>query len=144
MSRAKLARAIPTLKLCHAREQAGACASDLAGNYDFTLVSGSDTEVASLTDQQIVEVAPGYYEISDISMDIFGGGFKVKYGFTDICGTLIADEESVDFGSQIGVTFNPGTTIDPVTGEITFDLQYTSSSCCALAGIRTVFKATPR
>jgi len=121
-----------------------ACASDLAGSYDFTLVSGSDEEVASLPNEQIVEVAPGYYEISDISMDIFGGGFKVKYGFTDICGTLIADEESVDFGPQIAVTFNPGSSIDPLTGEITFDLQYTSSSCCGLAGLRTVFKATPR
>lgn len=122
-----------------------ACASDLAGTYDLTLISGSDTEVASIPDQTIVRVSPGYYEISEVTMDIFGGGAgPVKYRFNDICGNLTADATSVDYGTQIVVKFNPGTFVDPVTGEITFDIEYISPSCCGLPGIKTVFKATPR
>ena len=121
-----------------------ACASDLAGTYDFTLISGSDTEASSLPNMTIVEKTPGYYEISDISMDIFTGGFRVKYGFTDICGQLIADAKSVDYGTQIVVKFNPGTVINYETGEIIFDIEYISPSCCGLTGLKTVFKATPK
>jgi hypothetical protein len=121
-----------------------ACASNLAGTYDLTLVSGDNGEVSSLTNQTITQVSPGYYEISDMTMDIFGPNFPVKYRFTDICGNLTADVGSVDYGTQITVKLNPGTTIDPVTGEITFAIEYISPSCCGLQGIKTVFKATPK
>ena len=119
-----------------------ACASDLAGTYDLTLVSGNSGEIGALADQTITAIGPGYYEISDATMDIFGPDFPVKYRFTDICGTLIADAESVDFGNQIAIQFNAGTVVDPVTGEITFDIEYIAPSCCGLEGIKTVFKAT--
>jgi len=121
-----------------------ACASDLAGTYDFNLVSGSDTEVASLSNQTIVQRTPGYYEISDISMDVFGPNFPLKYRFTDICGNLIPDAQSVDFGTQVVVKFNAGTVINYETGEITFDIEYIAPSCCGLLGIKTVFTATPK
>lgn len=121
-----------------------ACASNLAGTYDLTLVSGDNDEATSLTNQTITQVSPGYYEISDMTMDIFGPNFPVKYRFTDICGNLTADVGSVDYGTQITVKLNPETTIDPVTGEITFAIEYISPSCCGLQGIKTVFKATPK
>jgi len=121
-----------------------ACESDLAGDYKFTLVSGTNGEVATLNGQSIDQVAAGYYEISDISMDIFGPDFPIKYRFTDICGTLTPDVGSVDFGTVVNVQFNSGTTIDPVTGEITFSIEYIAPSCCGLEGIQTVFKATPQ
>lgn len=121
-----------------------ACASDLAGTYDLALVSGDNGEATSLPNQTIAQVSPGYYEISDMTMDIFGPNFPVKYRFTDICGTLTADVGSVDYGTQITVKLNAGTTVDPVTGEITFDIEYIAPSCCGLEGIKTVFKATPK
>jgi len=121
-----------------------ACASALQGTYDFTLVSGTNGEVSSLANQTITAVAPGYYEISDVSMDIFGPDFPIKYNFTDICGTLIPDDASVDFGTQVVVAFNAGTMVDETTGEITFEVEYIPPSCCGLAGIKTVFKATPK
>lgn len=121
-----------------------ACASDLAGTYDLTLISGDNGEATALSGQTIAEVSPGYYEISDMTMDIFGPDFPVKYRFTDICGTLTADVGSVDYGTQITVKINPGTVVDPVTGEITFDIEYIAPSCCGLEGIKTVFKATPK
>jgi hypothetical protein len=121
-----------------------ACASNLGGTYDLTLVSGDNGEVSSLSNQTITQVSPGYYEISDMTMDIFGPNFPVKYRFTDICGTLTADVGSVDYGTQITVKINPGTSIDPVTGEITFEIEYIAPSCCGLEGIKTVFKATPK
>ena len=121
-----------------------ACASDLAGTYDFTLISGTNGEASALPGQTITEISPGFYELSDATMDIFGPDFPIKYRFTDICGNLFADDESVDFGSQVTIKFNPGTAIDPATGEITFSIEYISPSCCGLAGIKTVFKATPK
>jgi hypothetical protein len=122
-----------------------ACASDLAGTYDLTLISGDNGELATIPNQTIVQVAPGYYEISEVTMDIFAGDAPpVKYNFTDICGNLTADAESVDFGGQIAVRFNPGSSVDPVTGEITFNVEYIAPSCCGLPGIITVFKATPK
>ena len=121
-----------------------ACASDLAGTYDLTLISGTNGEASSLSGQTITAVSPGYYEISDMTMDIFGPNFPIKYRFTDICGNLTADVGSVDYGTQITVKLNAGTVIDPATGEITFDIEYIAPSCCGLQGIKTVFKATPK
>lgn len=120
-----------------------ACASNLAGTYDLTLVSGDNGELNSLPDQTITQLSPGYYEISDMTMDIFGDT-PVKYRFTDICGNLTADVGSVDYGTQITVQITSGTSIDPVTGEITFAIKYVAPSCCGLEGIETVFKATPK
>lgn len=119
-----------------------ACASALNGTYDLTLISGDNGEATSEPGQTIATIAPGYYELSDATMSIFG--FPIKYRFTDICGNLIADPESVDYGTQIVIRFNAGTVIDPVSGEITFDIEYIAPSCCGLAGIKTVFKATPK
>ncbi len=121
-----------------------ACASDLAGTYDLTLIFGDNGEASSLPNQTITEVSPGYYELSDMTMDLFGPNFPIKYRFTDICSNLTADVGSVDFGTQVTIQFNSGTVIDPVTGEITFDIEYIAPSCCGLQGIQTVFKATPK
>lgn len=121
-----------------------ACASDLAGTYDLTLISGNNGEASSLSNITITQVSPGYYEIADATMDIFGPDFPIAYRFTDICGALTADDGSVDFGSQVTIKFNPGTIVDPATGEITFSIEYISPSCCGLTGIKTVYKATPK
>ena len=121
-----------------------ACASDLGGTYDFSLISGNGFEVASLTNQTINQIAPGYYEISDITMDYFGPDFPIKYRFTDICGNLIPDAASVDFPTLVFVNLNPDSEVDPLTGEITFSIEYTSATCCGAAGLKMVFKATPK
>lgn len=119
-----------------------ACASNLAGLYDFTKISGSGT-AATLANQTIVQRAPGYYELPDITMEFFAG-LPVKYRFTDICGVLYPDAASVDFGSQVVVKFNAGTAVNQTTGEITFDVEYVSTSCCGLLGQKVTFKATPK
>lgn len=121
-----------------------ACASALAGTYDLTLISGNSGEATTLPNQTITAVSPGYYEISDMTMDIFGPGFPIKYRFTDICGNLKPDFGSVDYGTLVTVKFNAGTAVDALTGEITFDIKYIPPSCCGLEGIKTVFKATPK
>lgn len=121
-----------------------ACASDLAGTYDFELISGENGEVSSLANQTIEEVGAGYYEISDMSMDLFGPDFPIKFRFTDICGNLTADPASVDLGDQVSIKLNPGSSVDPDTGEITFKVEYIAPSCCGLPGIITEFKATPK
>lgn len=117
-----------------------ACASDLAGTYDFTLISGVEGEAESMPNQTIVQRASGYYEISDISMALFGAT-AIKYRFTDICGTLTADPESVEFAVNVSLS---GSSIDPETGAITFRVEYVNPSCCGLPGIVTIFKATPK
>lgn len=119
-----------------------ACASDLAGTYDLELISGDNGELDEQLNQTIVQRAVGYYEISDISMDIFGDT-PIKYRFTDICGSLTADPESIDYGDQVVVSLT-GSSIDTETGVITFRVEYINPSCCGLAGIVTTFKATPR
>lgn len=121
-----------------------ACASSLAGTYDFTIVSGPNGEATSLPNQTITQLAPGYYEISDLTMDLFGPDFPMKYRFTDICSTLIADPAAVDYPTLIFIKMNPDTSIDPVTGVITFSIEYLSTTCCGAAGLKTVFKATPK
>lgn len=119
-----------------------ACASNLAGVYDFVKISGSGT-ATTLTNQTIVQRGPGYYELPDITMEFFAG-LSVRYRFTDICGVFYPDPASVDFGSQVVVKFNEGTSVDPATGEITFDVEYVPTSCCGLLGQKVTFKATPK
>lgn len=119
-----------------------ACASALAGTYDLTLISGENGEASSLPGETIVQISPGYYELSDMTMELFG--FPIRYRFTDICSNLTADVGSVDYGTQVTIKFNAGTMIDANTGEITFDIEYIAPSCCGLEGIKTVFKATPK
>lgn len=119
-----------------------ACASDLAGVYDFTKISGAGTKT-TLLNQTIVQRGQGYYELPDISMEFFDAT-PIKYRFTDICGNLIPDDESEEFGSQVVVKFNANTKVDPVTGVITFDIEYVGTSCCGLLGQKTVFTATPK
>lgn len=122
-----------------------ACRSDLAGTYDLTLVSGDNGEADVVPNQRIEQISPGYYEISEITMDIFGDAIGgVKYRFRELCGSLTADAESVDFGDQIAIRFNPGSVVDSETGVITFAIEYIEPSCCGLTGIKTVFKATPK
>jgi hypothetical protein len=119
-----------------------ACESDLAGTYDFELISGDNGEVESLGNQTIRQITPGYYEISDITMDLFGPDFPIKYRFRDICGTLIPDASSIDFPTLIFIKFNAGTAVDEDAGVITFAIEYAGNTCCGVAGIKTVFKAT--
>ena len=118
-----------------------ACASDLGGTYDMKLISGPAT-ASTLSNQVISVQGPGYYEIPDITMEYFAG-LAVKYRFTDICGTLVPDDSSVDYGDQI-VASLAGTTIDDATGVITFHVEYVGASCCGLLGKKIVFTATPK
>lgn len=119
-----------------------ACASNLAGVYDFTKISGSGTKT-TLLNQTISQKGQGYYELPDVTMEFFAG-LSVKYRFTDICGTLIADPESEDYGGQIVAQFNSNTKVDEETGVITFDVEYVGTSCCGFLGQKVVFTATPK
>ena len=119
-----------------------ACASNLAGVYDFVKVSGSGTKT-TLLNQTIIQRGQGYYELPDVTMEFFADT-PVKYRFTDICGTLIPDPESEDFGDQVVAQFNAGTHVDMVTGVITFDIEYVGESCCGLLGQKVLFIATPK
>lgn len=74
----------------------------------------------------------------------FFAGTPVKYRFTDICGTLIPDPESEEFGAQVVVQFNADTKVDETTGIITFDVEYVGTSCCGFLGQKMVFTATPK
>ena len=117
-----------------------ACASDLAGTYDFALITRANAkEATSLANQTITLKAIGYYEVSDITMGAVG--VPVKYRFTDICGELVADAESVEYGDQVAVSLE-GSTIDEATGVITFHVTHLAPSCCLVG--TTVFSATPK
>lgn len=118
-----------------------ACPSALAGTYDLELISGENGEVDALENIAITELSPGSYQIEDITMDIFGPDFPIRYNFTDVCGTLTPAVGSVDYGTLVNVKFNAGTGYDPVTGDITFNIEYISPSCCGLLGIKTSFIA---
>ncbi len=121
------------------------CSSDLSGTYDLTLVSGDSGEDTFIPDQTIVEISPGYYEISEITMDLFQDQIPgVKYRFRELCGAITADAEAKDYGSLIVVRFNAGSGVDEATGVITFVVEYVAPSCCGLPGIKTTFIATPK
>jgi hypothetical protein len=118
-----------------------ACPSDLAGTFDLELISGDNGEADLLENIEVIELSPGTYQIQDMTMDIFGPDFPIRYNFTDVCGTLTAATGSVDFGTQVNIKFNDGTGYDPVTGDITFNIEYIGPSCCGLLGIKTSFIA---
>ncbi len=121
------------------------CSSRLAGMYDLTLVSGDNGEDAFIPDQTITEVSPGYYEISEITMDLFQDQIPgVKYRFRELCGAITADAESKDYGGLIAVRLNAGSGVDETTGVITFVVEYIAPSCCGLPGIKATFIATPK
>jgi hypothetical protein len=118
-----------------------ACASDLAGVYDLTRISGTST-ASVLPNQTIIQRGQGYYELPDITMEFFPDT-PVRYRFTDFCGNLVADPESEDYGGQVVVFFNSAT-VDQTTGVITIDLEYVGTSCCGLLGNKLKFIATPK
>ncbi|MEQ9439822.1 MAG: hypothetical protein RIG62_12280 [Cyclobacteriaceae bacterium] len=120
-----------------------ACPSDLAGTYLAECISCTNGEVESQT-VTVAEVSSGVYTISDLTMDIFGGGFAVAYNFTDVCNELTVASASRDYGSQIALEVRDGTMYDPATGVITFDLQYVSPSCCGLDGLQVSYTLTPQ
>nr|WKN34770.1 hypothetical protein K4G66_20560 [Tunicatimonas sp. TK19036] len=120
-----------------------ACPSDLAGTYLAECINCPNGEVASQA-VTVSEVSSGVYTISDITMDIFGGGFAVAYNFTDVCNELSVASASRDYGDQISLEVLGGTAYDPDTGVITFDLQYASVSCCGLAGLQVSYTLTPQ
>jgi hypothetical protein len=119
-----------------------ACPSDLAGNYRID-VNTSVSNMYNLTTMnvQIREISPGYYQISDITTNLFG--FAIGYRFRDICNQIIPDVGSVDFPTQVLLQDVGQSMVDDGTGAITFDLVYSASSCCGLAGGRLRFVATP-
>jgi hypothetical protein len=119
-----------------------ACPSDLAGNYRVD-VNTSVSNMYNLTTMnvQIREISPGYYQISDITTNLFG--FDIGYRFRDICNQIIPDAGSVDFPTQVLLQDVGQSMVDDETGAITFDLVYSASSCCGIAGGRLRFVATP-
>jgi len=120
-----------------------ACPSDLAGTYLAECLDCPNGEVASQT-VTVTEVSPGLYTLSDITMDIFGGGFAVAYNFTDVCNQLSVAAASRDFGAQVSLETQAGTEYNPDTGVITFNLAYASVSCCGLAGLTVSYTLTPQ
>ncbi len=116
------------------------CSSFLAGAYRLDAISGSGG--LATQNVNIVELSPGYYQIDDATMDIFGN-FPIRYNFNDVCNTIIMDPGSVDFGTQVAMSDAGGSSVDAATGVIRFNLQYDAVSCCGLAGLTIEFTATP-
>ena len=124
-----------------------ACPSDLEGTYKAEITSGSGpfwgVEEMTVT---VTELSAGYYEINDITMDIFGdatGPFPIAYRFSEVCGKILLDPGSVDFPTQILIDDAGGSSVNTETGVITFDLIYDAASCCGLAGGKFKFTAIP-
>lgn len=120
------------------------CPSDLAGNYTAELVS-SNADPSNFRSPQPVTVtgSGGVYQLSDGTLDIFGPDFPIGLAFSEICETITITPGSVDFPTQVIYVQGPGTTYDPDTGVITFDITYDATSCCGLAGIQYTFTITP-
>ena len=117
------------------------CSSDLAGTYLLETVSGA----AGLSSQEveITSAGPANYVIDDISMEFFAGT-PIAYPFSDVCNQIVYGGASRDFGTAVVVEDNGGTSIDPETGVITFDIKYIAPSCCGLQGLTLTFTATPQ
>ncbi|MEM8969872.1 MAG: hypothetical protein AAGE93_25875 [Bacteroidota bacterium] len=120
-----------------------ACPSDLAGTYLAECTSCPNGELTSQT-VTLTTVSPGVYSMSDITMDVFGGGFAVAYNITDICNQISVASGSRDFGTQIALEAQSTSVVDPDTGVITMDLEYASVSCCGLAGLKVAYTLTPQ
>lgn len=120
------------------------CPSNLAGSYTAELVS-SNVDASNFRTPQPVTVtgAGGVYQLSDGTLDIFGPDFPIGMAFSEICESITVTPASIDFPAQVIYTQGPGTSYDPDTGVITFDITYAATSCCGLAGIQYTFTITP-
>lgn len=119
------------------------CPSALAGTYTLDLVS-SNIPASNFTtplDATIVALTPGVYTIDDGTMGLFGT--PVGLQFAEICGEITVTEPSVNFATLVIYNQLAGTSFDPATGVITFDLVLDDNTCCGAAGIEFKFTATP-
>ena len=119
-----------------------ACATELQGNYTSVVLSTNTTGLRSPQPVTITQPSFGTYVLSDGTADIFGPDFPIGLKFTDVCNTLSVATSSVQYPGQVDFIDN-GATLDPETGVIIMNLEYTSSSCCGLAGISYTLELTP-
>ena len=121
-----------------------ACPSNLAGSYTAEIVSSTEPLTDFVSPLQVtVTGSAGQYVITDGTMAIFGTDTPIGLRFTEICNTITVSAESVEFPTLVIFDQGPGTSFDPNTGVITFDIIYNGSSCCGLPGIEYTFTATP-
>lgn len=121
------------------------CPTMLEGNYISTVIASSiDIPTNFRSPQPVVITQPsaGTYILSDGTADIFGPDFPIGLTFTDVCETITVAAPSVDFPGAVDFIDN-GATLDPITGIIIMNLEYTSGSCCNLPGIKWTLELTP-
>ena len=120
------------------------CPSDLAGEYTAELVSSSIAASNFKTPMDVtVTGSGGSYKINDGTLDIFVN-FPVGLAFSEICEEITVVGPSPDYPTAVIFVQGPGTSYDPDTGVITFDITYDNSSCCGLGGIQYTFTITPK
>jgi hypothetical protein len=98
-------------------------------------------------DITITKVGSDQYRLSDGTMDIFREGdapFPIGLDFRDVCENVAIVRPSPDFPTLVLFDNKGGSSYDPVTGVLTFDIVYNAGSCCGLAGIEYKFTATPK
>ena len=121
------------------------CPTMLEGNYISTVIASNLNIAANFRSPQpvtITQPSAGTYILSDGTADIFGPDFPIGLQFTDVCGTITVASPSVQYPGVVDYIDN-GATLDPVTGVIIMDLEYTAGSCCGLPGIKWTLELVP-
>lgn len=117
------------------------CPTALEGNYTSNLIATNDPTLVASKPVTITQTSAGTYSLSDGSAEVFAGTL-IALQFTDVCGAISVSSPSISFPGQADFIDN-GSSLDPVTGIITLDLEYTASSCCGLPGIKWTLELVP-
>ncbi len=117
------------------------CPTALEGDYTSNVIATNDSSLVTTKPVTITQTSAGTYALSDGSAEVFAGTL-IALQFTDVCGTISVDSPSISFPGQADFIDN-GSSLDPETGIITLDLEYTASSCCGLPGIKWTLELVP-
>lgn len=117
------------------------CPTALEGEYTSNVIATTDSSLVQTKQVTIEQTSAGTYALSDGSAEVFAGTL-IALRFTDVCGVISVDSPSISFPGQADFIDN-GSSLDPETGIITLDLEYTASSCCGLPGIKWTLELVP-
>lgn len=104
-----------------------ACPSDLAGTYNVVMRRDGGAAVNYV--DVITEIGIGTYRTTEVGHWIGGLGVGTPgYTFTEICGEIfVADQNLVDYYSNLVNADEPAGSVDPETGVITIKYKITSA-----------------